>query len=348
MRYLGGKGQAGVYQRIISMMPPHDVYIEPFVGGGNILERKKPAQESIALDIDPDVADEWVRIADRGDVAGLTVINGDGVEFLRGYADHASGRELVYADPPYVLSTRRSERTRYRFEFTDAQHFELLDVLRSLKCNVILSGYRCAMYDASLVQWHREDYEVSLRWGLTATESLWCNFEPPAELHDYRHIGGNFRERERIKRKRNRWRAKFAALPEVERWAMYEVLRDLVSPEVASVDVEPVRPKRVPFAVGELPGVWPFPRDTSSCDPRGGVTTSGPSRNHQGESAPDAAKTRDDARYGALRECPVRQRACFAMGYDCDHLTETCPLLGGPNAGQGPSSQLTLLEDSSL
>ena len=47
MRYPGGKGGAGVYQTIINNIPPHDTYIETHLGGGNILERKRPAARSV-------------------------------------------------------------------------------------------------------------------------------------------------------------------------------------------------------------------------------------------------------------------------------------------------------------
>jgi site-specific DNA-adenine methylase len=32
MKYAGGKG--GIYQKYINLMPPHEVYIEAFLGGG--------------------------------------------------------------------------------------------------------------------------------------------------------------------------------------------------------------------------------------------------------------------------------------------------------------------------
>jgi len=53
MRYPGGKGGAGVYQTIINNIPPHDTYIETHLGGGNILERKRPAARSVGIDLDP-------------------------------------------------------------------------------------------------------------------------------------------------------------------------------------------------------------------------------------------------------------------------------------------------------
>lgn len=259
MRYDGGKGQAGVYQRIISLMPPHEVYIETHLGGGNILERKRPALKSIGLDIDRDVIDLW-----RVRAPGLAEFYcTDAVTFLRRY--DFTGRELVYCDPPYVMKTRRGGRI-YKHEYTDEQHHELLDVVRDLPCRVVLSGYRCEMYDAALTRWQREDFRVKLRGSAWADESLWFNFEPPTVLHDYRYVGGNFRERERIKRKRARWSAKFAKLPAAERNAMMEVLLELGSLDPAmapghNADTAApvtVRAKRRQVVMPALPSAFPF------------------------------------------------------------------------------------------
>jgi len=51
MSYPGGKNGAGVYQRIISLMPPHDVYIEPFLGGAAVMRLKRPARLNIGIDL---------------------------------------------------------------------------------------------------------------------------------------------------------------------------------------------------------------------------------------------------------------------------------------------------------
>jgi hypothetical protein len=50
--YPGGKNGAGVYQTIISQMPPHEVYIEPFLGGAAIMRLKRPARLNIGVDLD--------------------------------------------------------------------------------------------------------------------------------------------------------------------------------------------------------------------------------------------------------------------------------------------------------
>lgn len=54
MAYPGGKNGSGVYQTIINLMPPHKVYIEPFLGAGATMRMKRPAVQNIGIDCDPD------------------------------------------------------------------------------------------------------------------------------------------------------------------------------------------------------------------------------------------------------------------------------------------------------
>ena len=51
--YFGSKAASGLYQNIIALMPPHDIYIETHLGGGAVMRYKPPARINIAIDIDP-------------------------------------------------------------------------------------------------------------------------------------------------------------------------------------------------------------------------------------------------------------------------------------------------------
>lgn len=57
--YPGTKGGAGVFQNIISLMPPHDAYIETHLGMGYVMRNKKPAAENIGLEKDPAIVAIW-------------------------------------------------------------------------------------------------------------------------------------------------------------------------------------------------------------------------------------------------------------------------------------------------
>jgi hypothetical protein len=60
--------------------------------------------------------------------------------------------------------------------------------------------------------------------GGPAEEWLFMNYPEPRALHDYRFLGANFRERERIKRKTERWRSRIASLPELEHLALFSAM----------------------------------------------------------------------------------------------------------------------------
>lgn len=217
MTYPGGKAGAGVYQAIINQIPPHRVYVEPFAGGAAILRHKRPAACSIAIDRDAGIG---ASIAASG-VPGVTFIEGCGVDFLERH--DWRGDEFVYCDPPYLPEARYSSRRLYAFEMTRELHTRLLAVLQALPCPAAVSGYYSELYARELAGWRVVTFNARTR-GRTCTEYLWCNYQAPAALHDYRYLGRTYRERERIKRKAARWRANLDAMPELERQALLSVI----------------------------------------------------------------------------------------------------------------------------
>jgi len=53
------------------------------------------------------------------------------------------------------------------------------------------------------------------------------NYPEPLELHDYRYIGENFREREKINRQRKRWQARLLRMSSVQRYALMATIAEL-------------------------------------------------------------------------------------------------------------------------
>ncbi len=50
--------------------------------------------------------------------------------------------ELVYADPPYLKSSRKAPgRYRYRYDYEEQDHVQLLEILRRLPCQAMISRY---------------------------------------------------------------------------------------------------------------------------------------------------------------------------------------------------------------
>jgi DNA adenine methylase len=222
MPYDGGKGGAGVTQWIINQVPPHRVYIEPFLGGGAVLRAKRLATSTIGIERDARaVADAIVWTRKHPEVS---VICGEAISWLENFRPR--GDEFIYCDPPYLFSTRSSGAT-YRFELSDADHRRLLSVLKRLSCMIAISGYWSALYARVLATWRTSKFLTIKRNHARAEEWLWMNYPEPVALHDYRYLGSNFRERERIKRKKLRWRNRLSRMPLLERRLLVATLAEV-------------------------------------------------------------------------------------------------------------------------
>lgn len=253
MRYPGGKARIAPW--ILAHMPPHQVYVEPFFGGGSVFFAKRRASVEVVNDLDDrvvnlyrvlrespdelirlvtltpyslteyqasnDLTDDPIENARRflvrvwmahggklGSISGWRRGWGGGTDGRRGSSatvwaglpgrlavvvdrltdvmiDHRPAVDVitgwalpdcvVYADPPYPLSTRNRTNRLYRHEMTDQEHIDLLTILKAHPGPVLLSGYRCDLYDELLPDWTRVDREVLAYRQAARTECLWLN-----------------------------------------------------------------------------------------------------------------------------------------------------------------------------
>ena len=103
---------------------------------------------------------------------GVVIENRDALACMR---QHDGPDTLHYADPPYVLSTRSDHRGDYPFEMSDVDHQALAAGLIDLKGKVIVSGYRCDLYDDLYAGWKRIDKNTHADGAAKRIESLWLS-----------------------------------------------------------------------------------------------------------------------------------------------------------------------------
>lgn len=108
---------------------------------------------------------------------GVQIENMPAVELIQRF-NHSN--VLVYADPPYVLSTRHGKQ--YRCEMDNKAQVELLDVLMAHKGPVLISGYDNELYNNRLQGWNREETTCYSQVCSKKREVLWMNFEPIKQM----------------------------------------------------------------------------------------------------------------------------------------------------------------------
>ena len=231
MPYPGGKAGDGTYQLLINQIPPHERYVELFAGGAAVLRHKRAAAASIAVESDPVPA----RALRALEIPGLEVMEVCALRWLDAYKPRPG--DFLFADPPYLMESRSSKREIYRREFhRPAQHRALLERLKRLPVPVMLCGYSTPLYQLALAGWRTLTYSSVTRGGSVAEEWLWMSYPEPLELHDYRYLGAGYRERERIKRKKLRWRRRLQEMPALERFAVLAASEELRSRPASSGD----------------------------------------------------------------------------------------------------------------
>lgn len=240
--YYGSKSRLA--RKLVRLLPPHRVYVEPFAGSAAMLLAKRPAPVEVINDLDGDVAnffamlrdrpgdlvracwltpysrEEYAAAKDRGEdldpierarrwwVRCCQSVNGGGAGGRAGWAisttpkSNAAGEAarradalmavaarlrgvyvehrpaidliarhtgpdvLIYADPPYLATTRTGrERSRGRdyTHDTDAEldHRQLADALRTTDATVLVSGYDSPLYDELYAGWHRMEIPLA-------------------------------------------------------------------------------------------------------------------------------------------------------------------------------------------
>ena len=107
-------------------------------------------------------------IVDR--LRGVTIESRPGLQVIKSLD---TPETLFYVDPPYPASTRTNFGT-YRHEMTDEEHEELAAGLQECSGYVVISGYRCDLYDSLYSGWARSEKRCMSDHGWR-TECVWLS-----------------------------------------------------------------------------------------------------------------------------------------------------------------------------
>ena len=208
LRYHGGKWRIGKW--VASHFPKHKFYVEVFGGAAGVLLQKPRSTVEVYNDLDSQVVNLFrilrdpVRSLDLARLCDFTPFSRD--EFELGYvatedpmeaANRLQGvtienldfRKLIpkldspdtlfYCDPPYPASTRDAGGKGYVHELSDQDHRQLAWLLKSAQAKVVISGYRCRLYEELYADWRSAEKKTianGQKGAVPRTEILWMNF----------------------------------------------------------------------------------------------------------------------------------------------------------------------------
>lgn len=128
---------------------------------------------------------KWNGIADTIDVAASRLkgdtthlVQIEHMDALRLIRRYNTPDALIYCDPPYVRSTRKSGKL-YSCEMTNDDHQELLEIITHSQAKVVISGYECDLYSDYLKHWNKYVTEVRTTSAEVAHEVIWTNYDMP-------------------------------------------------------------------------------------------------------------------------------------------------------------------------
>ena len=111
-------------------------------------------------------------------LSSVIIENKKAIDLLK---DHDRPNVFFYLDPPYHHSTRAN--ARYDIDMTnEEQEILIKSLLKVKKAKVLISGYRCKLYNQlSKGGWRRVDFDVKTQDGnrqsVGKKESLWRNYK---------------------------------------------------------------------------------------------------------------------------------------------------------------------------
>lgn len=223
--YPGSKNIAGVPQRLINQVTPHDVFVSGCLGKCALMATKKPARTNYGIDVNMEVLRPYWDSLKRKDIQ---LVRDDFFKWIAqfNFSGVMAERWFIYLDPPYLKSACLSQVPLFKYEFTDEQHAQLirwaLDTTAfSKNTHIAINHPPCKEYDALLSHgWRKMEYEVTRHRGVVVLDALYMNYPEPEALHEYTYLGGDKIKRQAVKRKVQGYVEKFRNMEVLERNAI--------------------------------------------------------------------------------------------------------------------------------
>lgn len=216
--YPGNKNFSNVIHFLVNRLPKSDRYFSLFFGSGGLEQSIYTADAHFVC------AEKNPECLKYLNPALATIDYSCYKDLLSAY--NFTSNDFIFADPPYMFSSRRSGKIYYKYEFTEEDHIEFLSLIKNNPARVLITHPVNDLYDEYLSDWSKEEFVYMTRQG-TFIDTVYLNYSTAdIELLNYDCLGTDFTDRQRIKRQRKNILEKFKRLdPHIRR----AISRELVN-----------------------------------------------------------------------------------------------------------------------
>ncbi len=152
--------------------------IRAFMGFGSNAHNRSTGFRSNSNRSGTTPAHDWMHYPDMVPLfaerlRGVVIENRPAIEVIR---RHDGPQTLHYIDPPYAEETRGAGQFgNYRHEMSAEEHADLAGALQTVSGAVVISGYRCDLYDTLYADWQRVERETHADGARPRIECLWLS-----------------------------------------------------------------------------------------------------------------------------------------------------------------------------
>ena len=201
--YIGNKGGQTILPVLANLIPQSKRYFSFFLGGGG-LEFSKDFKHL-----------NWV-VSDKALQSQLHASSMAKAVYKSYEALVAENKftsdDFIFCDPPYLFSTRLSQKQYYIHEFNETDHVQFLLTIIALDSKILITHPQCELYDRYLNGWEKLNFGYQTRGGWFE-DCIYVNYDwRNLPLVTYNYLGGNRTTRQQIKRKRQSLVSKFNQL----------------------------------------------------------------------------------------------------------------------------------------
>ncbi len=203
----------GIRRNIINLIPKCSIFIETMAENGSIFNKIKLPETTIVNHTNQ------LSTNKQNYDKNQNIIN-ENLPYYKLFHKYApllkKKNAFAFFNPPQLSEITPTTPTKQN-PWQKKEHSQFLTLVKTLKCKCMICQNPNPLYDKALKKWNTFNIE---NYAQNKILRLYINYPKPLILQDHNHLGSDYKDCQRIKRKANNFLNKLASFSEPEKTAV--------------------------------------------------------------------------------------------------------------------------------